>query len=196
MVQPIRYVGVTDADGSYQFYDRISETVGLPIIIYNAVRENEVRPDEFAKLLEIENVVGIKQCTINYGLQGFLDMALTCGKKGLIISAVDEMLYTTFDLGAIGAICTILTLFPEITVEMWDAFQTGNFERAKALQTRLFLFWTRMIGPQFQRWEKETLRQLGRPVGIACSPRSAASPAERENIRNALQQLSEDRFQG
>jgi dihydrodipicolinate synthase/N-acetylneuraminate lyase len=190
MVQPIRYLDGTDADGNYRFYDRISEAVGLPMIIYNVVRQNEVRPAEFVKLLEIENVIGIKQCSINYGLQGFLEMALTCGKKSLIISAVDDMLYTTFDLGAVGALCASLTLFPEITVEIWNAFQAGDSERAKALQAKIFPIWNLIAGPQFQRRVKETLRQLGRPVGLAASPRGEATPAEKEIIRRALQQLN------
>jgi dihydrodipicolinate synthase/N-acetylneuraminate lyase len=189
MVQPIRYLGGTDIEGNYQFYDRISETIGLPIIIYNAVMLSEIIPNELAKLLEIENVVGIKQCPANYGLQGFLDMVLTCGKKGIILSAIDEMLYTTFDLGAAGALATILTVFPEIVVEMWDAFQAGNSERAKALQAKLFPVWTKIQGWRFQRRIKETLRQLGRPVGIAANPRGEASPAEKETIRKALQLL-------
>jgi dihydrodipicolinate synthase/N-acetylneuraminate lyase len=191
MVQPIRYLGGADAEGNYQFYAQISEAVGLPLIIYNAVLQSEVKPDEFVKLLEIENVVAIKQCQGNYGLQGFLEMVLACGEKGQVLSAIDEMLYTTFDLGAGGALATVLTVFPELAVEIWDAVQVGNSGHAKALQAKLYPTWTKIHGLRFQRRVKETLRQLGRPVGIAASPRGAASPAEKETIRKALQLLKE-----
>jgi dihydrodipicolinate synthase/N-acetylneuraminate lyase len=190
MVQPIRYLGGTDADGNYEYYDRISETVGLPIIIYNALLQNEVKPEAFYKLLDIENVIGIKQCACNSGVAGFLDMVLTCGKKGLVYSGFDDMLYSTFDLGAAGAIAASLSVFPEMAVEMWNAVQAGDLECAKALQAKLYPVWNKIMGPQFQRRIKEALNQLGRSVGLAASPRSAASPAERENIRKALQQLN------
>jgi dihydrodipicolinate synthase/N-acetylneuraminate lyase len=188
LIMPIHYVGGTDADGNYEFYDRISDAVGLPIIIYNANPLNEVKADSFYKILDIENVVGIKQC--NGGLPGFMDMVYTCGKKGFILSAYDDMLYTTYDLGGAGALAAILTLFPEITVEMWNAVQTGNSEYAKALQAKLYPIWKLLTGSQFERRMKEALNQLGRPVGIAASPRSAASPVEKESIRKALQQLN------
>jgi dihydrodipicolinate synthase/N-acetylneuraminate lyase len=191
MIMPIHYFGGTDPDGNYEYYDRISNAVGLPIIIYNANPLNEIKTDSFYKILDVENVVGIKQC--NGGLPGFIDMVSTCGKKGAIFSAYDEMLYTTFDLGAAGAIAGIITLFPETTVEMWNAVQTGDFGGAKALQNKLYPVWRMIIGPQFPRLMKEVLNQIGRPVGIAASPRSAASPAEKERIRRALQQLSDHR---
>lgn len=184
MVTPIQYLGGTDAEGNYEFYQRISDRVGLPIIIYNVVPQNEIRPETFSKLLEIENVIGIKQSI--GGVPGFMDMMVVCGRKGLIFSASDEMLYTTFDLGAAGAIAAILTLFPEICVEMWNAVKAGRPERAKALQAAIYPVWSMIKGPQFPRRIKEALRQVGRPVGIACSPRSAASPAEKESIRKAL----------
>jgi dihydrodipicolinate synthase/N-acetylneuraminate lyase len=191
MVMPLQYQGGTDADGNYEFYDRISDTVGLPIIIYNAILQNEIKPDLFYKLLDIENVFGIKQCPNSKGVSGFMDMVLTCGKKGLIYSAIDEMLYTTFELGAGGAIALVLTVFPEIAVAIWDAVQAGDFARAKTLQAKLFPVWSKIMGPQFQRRVKEVLNQLGRPVGIAASPRSAASPEEQESIRKAIQLLKD-----
>jgi dihydrodipicolinate synthase/N-acetylneuraminate lyase len=188
LVMPIHYGGGTDANGNYEYYDRISDAVGLPIIIYNANSLNVVTTDSFYKMLDIENVVGIKQ--FNGGLPAFIDMVLTCGKKGFVLSAHDDMLYTTFDVGGAGALAAILTLFPEITVEMWNAVQTGNSEHAKALQAKLYPIWKLLTGTQFERRMKEALNQLGRPVGIAASPRSAASPAEKESIRKALRALN------
>jgi dihydrodipicolinate synthase/N-acetylneuraminate lyase len=189
MVTPIQYLGGADADGNYEYYERISDAVGLPIIVYNVVPQNEIKPDSFYKMLDIENVIGIKQS--NGGVPGFMEMMMTCGQKGLIYSASDEMLYTTFDLGAAGAIAAILTLFPEISVAIWDAVKAGDLEHAKALQTKIYPVWSMIKGPQFPRRIKEALNQAGRPVGVAASPRLGASSAERESIRRALQQLNQ-----
>jgi dihydrodipicolinate synthase/N-acetylneuraminate lyase len=188
MVTPIQYLGGADADGNYEYYDRISDAVGLPIIVYNVVPQNEIKPDSFYKMLDIANVIGIKQS--NGGVPGFMEMMVTCGEKGHIYSASDEMLYTTFDLGAAGAIAAILTLFPEISVEIWDAVKADDSERAKALQAKIYPVWSMIKGPQFPRRIKEALNQVGRPVGVAASPRLGASPAEQESIRRALQQLN------
>jgi dihydrodipicolinate synthase/N-acetylneuraminate lyase len=188
MVTPIQYLGGADADGNYEYYDRISDAAGLPIIIYNVVPQNEIKPDSFHKMLDIANVIGIKQS--NGGVPGFMDMMITCGEKGHIYSASDEMLYTTFDLGAAGAIAAILTLFPEISVEIWDSVKAGNRDHARELQAKIYPVWSMIKGPQFPRRIKESLNQTGRPVGVAASPRLGASAAERESIRQALRQLN------
>jgi dihydrodipicolinate synthase/N-acetylneuraminate lyase len=188
MVTPIQYLGGADADGNYEYYDRISDAAGLPIIIYNVVPQNEIKPDSLHKMLDIANVIGIKQS--NGGVPGFMDMMITCGEKGHIYSASDEMLYTTFDLGAAGAIAAILTLFPEISVEIWDSVKAGNRDHARELQAKIYPVWSMIKGPQFPRRIKEALNQTGRPVGVAASPRLGASAAERESIRQALRQLN------
>jgi dihydrodipicolinate synthase/N-acetylneuraminate lyase len=188
MVTPIQYLGGADADGNYEYYDRISDAAGLPIIIYNVVPQNEIKPDSFYKMLDIENVIGIKQS--NGGVPGFMEMMITCGEKGHIYSASDEMLYTTFDLGAAGAIAAILTLFPEISVEIWNSVQAGERDRARELQAKIYPVWSMIKGPQFPRRIKEALNQVGRAVGVAASPRCGASAAEKESIRQALRQLN------
>ena len=163
MVTPVQYLGGTDANGNFEYYQRIADQVGLPIIIYNVVPQNEIKPDSFFRILDIDQVIGIKQS--NGGVPGFMDMMMTCGKKGLIYSASDEMLYTTFDLGAAGAIAAILTLFPEITVEIWNAVKAGRADRARELQAKIYPVWSMIKGPQFPRRIKEALNQIGRPVG-------------------------------
>jgi hypothetical protein len=45
-------------------------------------------------------------------------------------------------------------------------------------------------GPQFPRRVKEALNQIGRLVGVAASPYSAASRSEKKSIKRALQQLN------
>jgi dihydrodipicolinate synthase/N-acetylneuraminate lyase len=189
MVTPIHFQGGTDADGNYEYYERISDAVGLPMIVYNAVAQNEIKPDLFDELLDIENVIGIKHH--NNGVSGFMDMLIACGQKGLIYSAWDDMLFTTFDLGAAGSISALATLFPEILVGIWDAAQAKDYERGKALQAKMNLVWDIIKGTQFSRRIKEMLKQLGRPVGISASPRCAASPTEQESIRRVLQQIND-----
>jgi Dihydrodipicolinate synthase/N-acetylneuraminate lyase len=102
MVTPVFYnVLVPDEKGNYSFYEAIAEAADLPVIIYNVVPQNEITPDAFSRLLNIPNVIGIKQSV--GGIMAFYDMVLTNGDRGMIYSATDEMLYSTFDLGADGA---------------------------------------------------------------------------------------------
>jgi len=187
MVTPIQYLGGTDDNGNYEYYDRISEAVGLPIVIYNVVPQNVIKPDLFYRLLNIKNVLGIKQSV--GGIEAFYEMKMTCGKKGYVYAATDDMLYSCFDLGADGAIAAILTLFPEYCVKMWDSVNSGDSKTAREIQTMIYPIWNQIKGTQFPRRIKESINQRGRDVGIACSPLSDASKEEKEIILKALNAL-------
>lgn len=184
MITPIQYLGGTDDNGNYEYYDRISETVGLPIVIYNVVPQNAISTELFYRMTDIPNILGIKQSV--GGIQAFYSMKINCGHKAYIYAATDDMLYSTFDLGADGAIAAILTLFPEYSVKIWDATMAGDHKTALELQNKIYPVWNKITGSQFPRRMKEALKQRGRAVGIACSPLSDASPEEKDSIREAL----------
>ena len=187
MVTPVQYLGGTDDNGNYEFYKKISDEVGLPIVIYNVVPQNEIKPEVFSRIAEIENILGIKQSV--GGIQAFYEMKMTCGDKAYIYAATDDMMYTCYDLGADGAIAAILTLFPEVSVKIWDATLSGDYKTARDLQNMIYPVWNKIKGPQFPRRIKEALNQRGRNVGIARSPLSEASSEEKESIRKAMECL-------
>ena len=185
MVAPVSYnYLVPDDEGNFTYFKTISEKVQLPIIIYNSVCLNEITPALFRRLCEIEYVTGIKQSL--GGLAGFYDMVMACGDVGQIYSATDDMLYSTFDLGASGAIAAILSVFPKESVEIWDAVNSGDLDTAKALQIKLYPKWQVMKSQQFPRRLKEMLRQLGHDYGAALSPNNEISEEERIDITNVL----------
>ena len=185
MVTPTSYnVLVPDEQGNYDFYKTISDKVQLPIIIYNVVSQNEIKPDLFRRLCEIEYVTGIKQSV--GGIQGFYEMIMATGDVGMVYSATDDMFYSTFDLGACGAIAAIISVFPKESVAIWDAVQAGDSDTAKKLQAELYPKWQVMKGAQFPRRLKEALKQLGMDYGIALSPNLEATEAEKQAIAKVL----------
>ncbi len=188
MVTPTYYnVLVPDDDGNYEFFKRIAEEVDLPVIIYNVVPQNEIKPEIFDRMLEVDNIIGIKQSV--GGIQAFYKMKLMCKDKGLIYSATDDMLYSTFALGADGAIAAILTLFPELSLKMWDFVQSGDHESAKALQDKIYPIWQVIAGPQFPRRIKQALQFVGRDVGYCRSPILSASTVEKETLEKLMKDL-------
>lgn len=185
MVTPISYLGGTDEKGNIEFYKRIAEETEMPIIIYNVVAQNEIKPDVFNKILEQHsNIIGIKQSV--GGIQAMLDMKFMCGHKANIYCATDDMLFTGFELGADGAIAAIATVFPVETVKMWNAVMTGDYEAAKDVQNKLYPIWSKIKSARFPRGVKEALNLRGRNVGIPRSPVSGPTEYEAEEIRKAM----------
>jgi len=186
MVTPVSYnVLVPDDEGNLNYYRTIANAVDLPIVIYNVVPQNTITPALFRRMLaEIPGVVGIKQSC--GGIAAFYAMKMECGREGLIFSATDDMLYSTYELGADGAISAILTVFPEICVDMWQAVRSGDNTRALVLQNRMYKTWQAIGGPQFPIRIKYALKLLGRDGGYPRNPICHISEPEKERIRMAL----------
>jgi len=184
MVTPIQYLGGTDAGGNHRFYEAISNAVDLPIIVYNVVPQNEVAPDDAWRLLDIPNVIGVKQSC--GGVHAFMRMRTRCWEKGLIYAATDELMYTTYELGADGAIAAILGLFPALCVKLWDLKEKGDNHEAIRLQALIYPIWMNIAGAQFPRRLKAALDCVGRGCGEALSPLNRATEAEYAQIRAAV----------
>ena len=101
MITPIQYLGGTDADGNYRFYEAISDAVDLPIIIYNVVPQNEIKPEVAFRLLDIQNVIGVKQSC--GGVHEFVQMKTLCGERADVRRDGRTDMYDV-QLGADGAI--------------------------------------------------------------------------------------------
>lgn len=186
MVTPTFYnVLVPDAGGNERFYRAISDEVGLPIIVYNVVPQNEISSELMARLLDIEHVVGVKQSV--GGIMALYDMKIACGDRGMIFAATDEMLHSCFALGADGAISAILALFPRLSVRMWELTAAGRHAEALAIQHRLYPLWKVIRGPQFPARMKAAARLLGRDCGFSKSPMTAVDAATQERMAALLQ---------
>ncbi|GAA4180420.1 dihydrodipicolinate synthase family protein [Gryllotalpicola koreensis] len=188
MVTPTFYnVLVPDAAGNEVFYRAISDEVGLPIVIYNVVPQNEISPETFTRLLEIEHVVGVKQSV--GGIMAMYDMRLTA-PNAMVYAATDELLFSCFELGADGAISAVLSLFPAECRRLWDWAQEGDHAAGRALQDTMFPIWKVVRGPQFPARVKAALSILGRDLGECRSPASPVPAAVRSALEDALAPLA------
>jgi 4-hydroxy-tetrahydrodipicolinate synthase len=185
MVTPVFYnVLVPDARGNTEFYRAVAEASGLPVIVYNVVPQNEISSELFGSLLDIPGVVGIKQSL--GGIMACYDQILANGSRGLVYSATDEMIASTFSLGADGAISAILSLFPRRCVRMWDLVKAGRHDEARQLQDEIYPLWKVVRGPQFPARMKAALKIMGRDCGMARSPMSEVSEAQIATMRSLL----------
>jgi 4-hydroxy-tetrahydrodipicolinate synthase len=183
MVTPTYYHG-TSTEGNCEYFETIAKKVGLPIIIYNVIKTNPISPAAMMKISEVDLIIGIKQSVS--GIHGLTDMIATCGSKSLVFGAQDDLMYISYLLGAVGSISAILTAFPDLCVEQWNAVKAGNIELAKEIHYRILPIWRKIEGGAFPGKIKAVLKLLGRNVGKARSPILEPTPAELLELRTEL----------
>ena len=187
MVTPTAYNAlVPNAEGMFDFYKTISEKVQMPIIIYNVIPQNEIKPPLFKRLLEeTEYVRGIKQSVGS--VPALYAMKMGCPDTAKVFAATDDMLATCCELGAAGAISASIALFPRESVEIWNCVQRGDRERAAQLQAVMYYPWQALAGNQFPIRLKYALKLLGRDAGYCRSPIVYLPEDEKRKIEEAIQ---------
>ena len=190
-VTPVHYLFRPDDDAMSRHFDRIAQATGLPVIIYNVVPWSYLSPELLARILRrVDGVIGVKQSASD--LKALADLLLLAEshelrQKGVrILSAVDVFLYPSFSLGAHGAVAAILTAVPECCVELWNAVQEEDHQRAKRLHDKLLGLWNAIDHPNLPANVKTALRLQGRNAGSPRAPMPQSSSEQEEEIRQAL----------
>ncbi|KAA9157916.1 dihydrodipicolinate synthase family protein [Amycolatopsis acidicola] len=184
-VTPVHYLFQPDEDTTVAYYRRIADETGKPIVIYNVIPYALIPATTVARVLnEVPDVIGVKQSGGNiHQLADLLHMAPEGGK---VFTAVDDLLYPSYLLGAQGAISATLTVVPELCLAQWDAVQRGDHKAALELHNKQLPVWRAIDGPNMTARIKAALALQGRDGGQPLSPLTPVSAAEREALRAAL----------
>lgn len=186
MITPVHYhVLAPGEDGNFEFYQRIALAVDLPIIIYNVVPHNLVNSNLLNRLSEIPQVVAIKQS--GGDIHQLAEMVQKCGDRIVVMSAVDDLLLSTYIIGAKGSIVAPSAIIPDLLVQQWQAFLRQDYQTCVQLHDRILPVVQAIQGPNFPGKIKEAIRQLGRNPGITRSPGQEPTKAEKQVIRLALE---------
>lgn len=188
-ITPPHYLFRPDDDAMVQHFREIHQTCDLPILIYNVVPWCYLSPDLLLRIMrEVPGVLGVKQSAGDMKL--FADLMRRAQPENLIFSAVDALLYPTYQLGARGAIAAILTAAPGPSVKLWDAVKAQDWDTARDLHERLMPLWDAIGVDNMPSLVKYAQQLQGLDAGFARRPTSPATDAQKQLVREALQNLN------
>ncbi|MGA3324258.1 MAG: dihydrodipicolinate synthase family protein [Terriglobia bacterium] len=184
-VTPPHYLFQPDAEGFVEYYSRIGQAAGLPVMLYNVIPWAQVGAEAIGKLIEADAIGGIKQSGSNLHL--LADLLYRYGNKIPILTAVDDLILPSLVLGSPGAIAAIVTVLPKESVALYEAVQKGDMPRAREFHRKLLVVWRALEGFQgFHARIKYAMELQGRPAGLPRHPQRAANQADRTLVAGAL----------
>ena len=187
-ITPVHYLFTPDEQAMYDYYARISDSIGLPIIIYNVIPWSYCSPALLVRMMkEIDHVIGVKQSAGD--MHSLAELLLLLQGDGIVLAAVDDLLYPCFALGAHGAIAAILIAVPGACVDLWNAVQDGDHGEALRIHWRLFELWLAISGSNLPARVKAAMRLQGRASGLPRSPMPVPEASEEARIRSALERM-------
>jgi|AP95_1055475.scaffolds.fasta_scaffold20395_3 dihydrodipicolinate synthase/N-acetylneuraminate lyase len=180
---PPFFYGRTD-DEIVEHYRIVGEAADLPLFVYNLPHMTgvEITVDLMHKIQDkVPRLEGLKHSSVNFrNVDAFAQMGLTCfiGSSALMLPALT--------LGAVGCVDGPPIMAPEFWTEIWNAYQEGDGERAKAAQRRAndVVSLAMAIGGRFHAIVKVVLSHR---LGIDCgAPRAPGLPLTEEQRRQIV----------
>jgi len=189
MVTPPHYLFTPSEAELFAYFRTIADETGFPVLVYNVVPWAYLSADALVRLMaETPAVIGVKQSAGDLHALAWLLANLPEGK--VVLTAVDDLLYPSFLLGAHGAIAGICTAAPKLSVQLWDAVKTGDHETALLCHLKLLKLWQVLHASNFPARVKAALALQGVPAGRPRRPLEPLSAEEVERIKNALQLIA------
>ena len=187
-ITPPSYLFRPDDDAMVTHFQEIYAECGVPILIYNVVPWCYLSPDLLLRIMdEVPGVRGVKQSAGDMKL--FADLIRRAKPENQIFSAVDALLYPSYQLGAPGAIAAILTAAPGPSVKLWNAVIDEDWNQARDLHERLMPLWDAIGVDNMPSLCKYAQQLQGVEAGYARKPTSPATEEQKQQVRNALQKL-------
>jgi 4-hydroxy-tetrahydrodipicolinate synthase len=157
----------------------VAEATDLPLIVYDIpVRTGrKISTALLARLAhEVPNLVGVKDAAGSPAETARLLAVAPAGYE--VYSGDDALTLPLLAIGAIGLIGVATHWAAPEVVAMFDAWEAGDADRARQLNTRLLESWAYETGDEAPNPgpAKAMLRHLGQPAGH-CRPPMGADPA-------------------
>lgn len=179
------YYNKPTQEGFYRHFLAISETVGIPLCIYNIPGRTgkNIEPDTICRLGELENVTMVKEAT------GSLDQAsqIISASNLTVLSGDDSLTLPLLSIGGEGVISVVGNIMPRELIQLCAAFAAGDVKKACQLHHRLFPLCRDMLGMATNPIPiKAAMKLLGRDSGELRLPMTPLDEAGEAKLRRTL----------
>jgi 4-hydroxy-tetrahydrodipicolinate synthase len=180
----------------FGYHKALAEEVGMPMVMFQiqpAMGGINYTDDMFTKLLEIPQIVAIKEAS--FDCHRFIDtvrILRQAPRRITILTGNDDFIFESFVLGADGGLLGFATLAVEEQVRMLKLVKQGDILKAQEIWNRIGPLEALIFSPPLRDYRpriKEALSMLGViPQATIRKPFLPISNAERERVRQALKQ--------
>lgn len=137
VITPYFYRPAMTQDTLVNYYTAVADASPVPVLLYSmpALTGIKIEPETVARLSEHANIIGVKDSSND--IDGFRLTVELCPPDFAVMTGNGTVLLDALRAGATGGILAVGCVVPEVCVEIFRAFESGELERAKKLQTEL-----------------------------------------------------------
>ncbi|WP_136688867.1 dihydrodipicolinate synthase family protein [Halorhabdus amylolytica] len=182
------YYYPVDDEGAIQHYRRIAEETAMPIYVYHIPSKtgNSLSLHAISEIAAIDGIAGLKDSSKDVP---WLGQAIADNSQLTFMAGSDSLLVPGLDLGCSGLVSAVANAFPELVVELFEAYESGDRERARTLQSEIYAVRTAIKRGPYLAGVKEALSLRGFDAGPLRDPLRRMSETERRELEDDLQQI-------
>ena len=183
------FIGPNDEE-MYQHFKAIAEATNLPVVLYN--NPDRMRCGLSASLVErlseIPNIVGVKESSGDMTLTAEL-IRRTRDRDFKVIAGRDILILSTLVYGGAGAVASSANIVPELVVDIYNKFTSGDMKGALEAQYKLAPMRMAYNLASFPVVTKDYMRLLGFDVGESILPNTRSNPENMKKLQALLDDL-------
>jgi 4-hydroxy-tetrahydrodipicolinate synthase len=173
----------------FEHYSTVAKATRLPVLLYNNPQRTGVNisPEFVTRASKIENIVGIKDSSGDVTLTA--EYIRRTGDQFSVLAGRDTLIYGTLCYGGKGAIAATANVAPKVVVEIYEAFQAGDWKRSLEAQFRLAPLRLAFDLGTFPVVIKEALNLLGVDAGVGIPPVGGITPTAKGELKEILKNM-------
>ena len=186
-LQVAPYYNKPTQEGFFQHYRAISEAVDIPHCIYNIPGRSgkNIEPATIARIAdECQNMVMVKEAT------GSLDQAsqILATTDLTVLSGDDSLTLPLMSVGAEGCVSVVGNIVPQDVIELVNAFNSGDSQKAQRLHLKLFPLCRDLLSIATNPIPvKAAMAELGRDTGDLRLPMTPLDQEQLAFLRQTLE---------
>ena len=126
-----------DGDGAVAHYRAVADAVDVPVYVYHIPSKtgNELSLATLDRLADIDGLAGVKDSSKDVP---WLAQAADAHPELSFLAGSDSLLVPGLDAGCAGLVSAVANAFPELVADLYGAYDAGDRERARRLQSTVF----------------------------------------------------------
>ena len=180
MLLPPLYITVDDME-ILNFFTTISDTINLPIMIYNGATPNFLSIERVNQLLEVSNIVAIKDSSRD--MTQMNDLIRFCGNKISVFVGEEDLLLPSIAMGAVGSVAMVPQIVGEMAIDLYQAAADGELSKAQELHNKIVRVYDLFTVGSGYVAIKESMKLLGLPGGYSRPPMQPFNQNQIEELK-------------
>ena len=187
VLTPSYFAKRMDGETLRGYYERIADSISIPVLIYNApgfAGGVQVPPATVAALAKHERIVGMKDSAPT-GPARFLTELDPADDFSVLAGSIN-FFYPSLHIGAAGGVVSLANALPEPCARLYTLFAEGKYAEAKELHFQLARLNRAVSGSWGVAGVKAAMDVLGFKGGAPRHPLTSVPDEGRERMKQAL----------